>query len=132
MKCCMMAAAANRRLQCLTGNNGGLGLYCTGVGEILEHCLFFNPSCKQLDQLAVRSEEEKRKENVFFKGNLYRVNSDAPQRFVVPDVDGRVGQDLAVAVPAAVGGSTATSWVVSADLAEDLAFAALLQVELQF
>lgn len=50
---------------------------------------------------------------------------------VVPDVDGRVRQDLAVAVPAAVGGRTATSWVVSADLAEDLPFAVLLQVQLQ-
>ena len=49
----------------------------------------------------------------------------------VPDVDGRVGQDLAVAVPAAVGGGTATSRVVLADVAEDLAFAVLLQVQLQ-
>ena len=50
---------------------------------------------------------------------------------VVPNVDGRVGQDLAIAVPAAVGGGTAASRVVSADLAEDLAFAMLLQVQLQ-
>lgn len=49
----------------------------------------------------------------------------------VPDVDGGVRQDLAIAVPAAVGGSTATSWVVSADMAEDLPFAVLLQVQLQ-
>lgn len=47
------------------------------------------------------------------------------------DVDGRVGQDLAVAVPAAVGRRTATSWVVSADLAEDLVFAVPLQIQLQ-
>lgn len=47
------------------------------------------------------------------------------------DVDGRVGQDLAVAVPAAVGGSAAAGRVVSADLAEDLAFAVLVQVQLQ-
>jgi len=47
------------------------------------------------------------------------------QRAEVPDVDGGVGQDLAIAVPAAVGGCTTTSWVVSADLAEDLAFAVL-------
>lgn len=51
--------------------------------------------------------------------------------FVVPDVDGRVGQDLAVAVPAAVGGTAAAGRVVSADLAEDLAFAVLVQVQLQ-
>lgn len=50
---------------------------------------------------------------------------------MVPDIDGCVCQDFAVAVPAAVGGSTATSRVVSADLAEDLAFAVLLQVQLQ-
>lgn len=31
------------------------GLYCTGVGEILEHGRFFDPACKQLDQLAVHS-----------------------------------------------------------------------------
>lgn len=50
---------------------------------------------------------------------------------MVPDVDGRVGQDLAVAVPAAVGGGTAASRMVSADLAEDLAFAVLSQLQLQ-
>lgn len=50
---------------------------------------------------------------------------------MVPDVDGRVGQDLAVAVPAAVGGGTAASWVVSADLAKNLPLAALQQVQLQ-
>lgn len=44
---------------------------------------------------------------------------------VVPDVDGRVGQDFAVAVPAAVGGGASTSRVVSTDLAEDLPFAVL-------
>lgn len=49
---------------------------------------------------------------------------------MVPDVDGRVGQDLAVAVPAAVGGGAATGRVVSADLAEDLAFVPQ-QVQLQ-
>ena len=49
----------------------------------------------------------------------------------VPDIDGGVGQDLAVTVPAAVGGGTATGRVVSADLAEDLAFAGLAQVQLQ-
>lgn len=43
----------------------------------------------------------------------------------VPDVNGRVGQDFAVAVPAAVGGGAPARRVVSADLAEDLAFAAL-------
>lgn len=79
-----------------------MGLYCTGVGEILEHSWFFDPSCKKLDQLAVRS-----------------------------DIDGCVGQNLAVAVPAAVGGGTAASRMVSADLAEDLAFAMLSQVQLQ-
>lgn len=42
-----------------------------------------------------------------------------------------MGQDLAIAVPAAVGGCAATSWVVFADLAEDLPFAVLLQVQLQ-
>lgn len=52
-------------------------------------------------------------------------------RVVVPDVNGRVGQDLAIAVPAAVGGRTAASRVVSADLAENLAFAVLVQVQLQ-
>lgn len=50
---------------------------------------------------------------------------------MVPHVDGRVRQDLAIAVPAAVGGTAATSWVVSADLAKDLVFAGLLQVQLQ-
>lgn len=50
---------------------------------------------------------------------------------MVPDVDGRVGQDLAVAVPAAVGGGAATGRVVSADLAEDLAFVVPQQVQLQ-
>lgn len=49
----------------------------------------------------------------------------SPPRAVVPDVDGRVGQDFAVAVPAAVGGAASTSRVVSADLAEDLPFAIL-------
>lgn len=49
-----------------------------------------------------------------------------PTRWLpVPDVDGRVGQDFAVAVPAAVGGGAAAGRVVSADLAEDLAFAVL-------
>lgn len=43
----------------------------------------------------------------------------------VPDVNGRVGQDFAVAVPAAVGGGAPASRVVSTDLAEDLAFAVL-------
>lgn len=42
-----------------------------------------------------------------------------------------MGQDLAIAVPAAVGGCTATSWVVFADLAEDLPLAILMQVQLQ-
>lgn len=82
------------------GNNGGVDLYCTGVVELLKHCGFFDASCKQLDQLTVRS-----------------------------DVDGRVGQNLAVAVPAAVGGGAAASRVVSADLAEELVFAVLLQVQ---
>lgn len=50
---------------------------------------------------------------------------------MVPDVDGRVGQDLAIAVPAAVGGGTAASRMVSADLAEDLAFTMFLQIQLQ-
>lgn len=50
---------------------------------------------------------------------------------VVPDVDGRVAQDLAVTVPAAVGGAAAAGRVVSADLAEDLPLAVLLQVQLQ-
>lgn len=49
----------------------------------------------------------------------------------LPDVNGRVGQDFAVAVPAAVGGGAPASRVVSTDLAEDLAFAALPQVQLQ-
>lgn len=47
------------------------------------------------------------------------------------DVNGCVGQDLAIAVPAAVGGCTATSWVVFADLAEDLPLAILMEVQLQ-
>lgn len=47
------------------------------------------------------------------------------------DIDGCVAQDLAIAVPAAVGGSATTSRVVSADLAEDLVFAVLQQVQLQ-
>lgn len=42
-----------------------------------------------------------------------------------------MGQNLAVAVPAAVGGGAATSRVVSADVAEDLPFAVLPQVQLQ-
>lgn len=50
---------------------------------------------------------------------------------MVPDVDGRVVQDFAVTVPAAVGGGTATSRMVSTDLAEDLVFAILPQVQLQ-
>lgn len=75
---------------------GREGLYCTWVGEILEHGRFFDPSCKQLDQLAVHS-----------------------------DVYGRVGQYLAIAVPAAVGGGAATRRVVSAYLTEDLPFAVL-------
>lgn len=50
---------------------------------------------------------------------------------MVPDVDGCVGQDLAVAVPAAVDGSAAAGRVVSADLAEDLAFAVLVQVQVR-
>lgn len=50
---------------------------------------------------------------------------------MVPDVDGRVGQDLAVAVPAAVGGGAAAGRVVSADLAEDLVFAVLPQVQVR-
>lgn len=49
----------------------------------------------------------------------------------VPDINGRVGQDFAVAVPAAVGGGAPASRVVSTDLAEDLAFAVLPQVQLQ-
>lgn len=49
----------------------------------------------------------------------------------VPDVNGRVGQDFAVAVPAAVGGGASTSRVVSTDLAEDLVFAVLPKVQLQ-
>lgn len=49
----------------------------------------------------------------------------------VPDVNGCVGQDFAVAVPAAVGGGAPTSRVVSTDLAEDLAFAVLPEVQLQ-
>lgn len=53
------------------------------------------------------------------------------QRVVVPDINGRVSQDLAIAVPAAVGGGTAACRVVSADLAENLVFAGLSQVQLQ-
>lgn len=86
----------------VAGTKEGSGLYCTGVGEILEHGRFFDPSGKQLDQLAVHS-----------------------------DIDGCVRQDLAVAVPAAVGGSTATSRVVSANLTEDLSLAGLPQIQLQ-
>lgn len=50
---------------------------------------------------------------------------------MVPDVNGRVGQGLAIAVPAAVGGGTAASRVVSADLAEDLPLAVLVQVQVR-
>lgn len=50
---------------------------------------------------------------------------------MVPDVDGRLVQDFTIAVPAAVGRGTATSRVVSTDLAKDLAFAILPQVHLQ-
>lgn len=46
-----------------------------------------------------------------------------------PDVDGRVVEDLAVAVPAAVGGGAAAGRVVPADLAEDLVLAAVAQVQ---
>lgn len=53
------------------------------------------------------------------------------QRVELPDVDGCVVQDLAVAVPAAVGGGAATSRMISADLAEDLALAGFPQVQLQ-
>lgn len=42
-----------------------------------------------------------------------------------------MAQDFPVAVPAAVGGGAPASRVVSADLAEDLAFAVLPQVQLQ-
>lgn len=49
----------------------------------------------------------------------------------VPDVNGCVGQDFAVAVPAAVGGGAPASRVVSTDLAENLVFAVLPQVQLQ-
>lgn len=46
-----------------------------------------------------------------------------------PDVDGRVVEDLAVAVPAAVGGGAAAGRVVAADVGEDLALAAVAQVQ---
>lgn len=48
----------------------------------------------------------------------------------VPDVDGRVVEDFAVAVPAAVGGGAAAGRVVPADVAEDLMMlAAVAQVQ---
>ena len=50
---------------------------------------------------------------------------------VVPDIDGRVCQDFAVAVPAAVGRRTAAGRVISADLAEDLVLPVLPQVEVR-
>lgn len=50
---------------------------------------------------------------------------------VVPDVDGCVVQNFSVTVPAAVDGGTATSRMVSTDLAKDLVFAILPQVQLQ-
>lgn len=52
-------------------------------------------------------------------------------RFAIPDINGCVVQDLAIAVPAAVGGGAATSRMVSTDLAEDLVFAMFSQVQLQ-
>lgn len=55
-----------------------------------------------------------------------RLLGNAP---AAPDVDGRVVEDLAVAVPAAVGGGAAAGRVVSADLAEDLVLAAVAQVQ---
>lgn len=50
---------------------------------------------------------------------------------VVPDVNGCVVKNFPVAVPAAVDRGTATSWMVSADLAKNLVFAILPQVQLQ-
>lgn len=50
---------------------------------------------------------------------------------MVPDIDGCVVQDFAVAVPAAVGGGASASRVVSAYLTKDLMFAILAQVQLQ-
>lgn len=46
-----------------------------------------------------------------------------------PDVDGRVVQDFAVAVPAAVSGRAATCRMVAANLAEDLVLAVVAQVQ---
>lgn len=50
---------------------------------------------------------------------------------MVPDVDGRMVEDFAVAVPAAVGGGTAAGRVISTDLAKDLMFSILSQVQLE-
>lgn len=54
---------------------------------------------------------------VFF---LQNNNQKTPRPPTAPDVDGRVVEDFAVAVPAAVGGAAAAGRVVSADVAEDL------------
>lgn len=51
------------------------------------------------------------------------------EALTAPDVDGRVVEDLAVAVPAAVGGGAAAGRVVPADVAEDLVLAAVAQVQ---
>lgn len=110
-----------------------MGLYCTGVGEILEDGWLFNPSCKQFDQLAVHSGKQK---NQTQQGSQETATQSKKKKenaplAAVPDVNGCVGQDFAVAVPAAVGGGAPASRVVSTDLAENLVFAVLPQVQLQ-
>lgn len=104
-----------------------MALYCTGVCEILKHSWLLDASCEQFDQLAVHS--GKKMEDTFKNGSSSYCQINSLKN--IPDVNGGVCQDLAVAVPAAVGGSTATGRVVPADLAKDLAFANLPQIQFQ-
>lgn len=47
-------------------------LYCTRVGKVLKHRLLFDPSRKQLDQLAVNSGRAEDKENIVREKNKGR------------------------------------------------------------
>lgn len=86
---------------------------------------------KQREDLKKKKKKKKKEKNYLKTWNIWQYKARNSHRVTLPDIDGCVGQNLAVAVPAAVGGGTAASRMVSAYLAEDLVFAILSQVQLQ-
>lgn len=78
----------------------------------------------------MHSEEENRTKILEERLQTIGSLSFSSGKAAVPDIDGCVGQDLTITVPAAIGAGTATSGVVSADLAENLPFAVPQQLQL--